>query len=58
LIGLGFGPLVIGMVSDALTPQLGDLSLRWAFCTVFATTIIALGLLYLGSRSYLNDLKE
>jgi len=30
LIGLGFGPLVIGMVSDALTPQFGDLSLRWA----------------------------
>jgi len=58
LIGLGFGPLIIGMVSDALTPELGDLSLRYAFCTVFATTIIALGLLYLGSRNYLNDLKE
>jgi len=58
LIGLGFGPLVIGMVSDALTPQFGDLSLRWAFCTVFVTTIIALSLLYLASRSYLNDLKE
>lgn len=58
LIGLGLGPLVIGMVSDALTPALGDLSLRWAFCTVFVTTIIALSLLYLGSRNYLNDLKE
>jgi len=58
LIGLGFGPLVIGMVSDALIPQFGDMSLRWAFCTVFVTTIIALALLYFGSRSYLKDLKE
>lgn len=58
LIGLGFGPLVIGMVSDALIPQFGDLSLRWAFCTVFVTTMIALSFLYLASRSYLNDLKE
>ncbi len=56
LIGLGFGPLVIGMVSDALIPQFGEFSLRWAFCTVFVSTLIALGFLYLGSRNYLRDL--
>lgn len=58
LIGLGFGPLVIGIVSDILTPEFGDLSLRWAFCTTFITSLLALGLFYLGSRSYLKDLKS
>ncbi|MEL7221564.1 MAG: MFS transporter, partial [Bacteroidota bacterium] len=57
-IGLVFGPLVIGMVSDALQPQYGDLSLRWAFTTVFLTGSISLFFLYLGSKNYLKDLKS
>jgi len=58
LIGLGFGPLVIGMVSDSLIPEFGDLSLRWAFCTVFVTTGISLIMMYLATRNYLRDLQE
>jgi predicted MFS family arabinose efflux permease len=30
LVGLGFGPLVVGVLSDALTPRFGDSSLRYA----------------------------
>ena len=57
-IGLGFGPLVIGMVSDALTPQYGDLSLRWAFCITFFVAAISIGLFYLASKNYLKDLEK
>lgn len=40
IIGLGLGPLFIGMVSDALKPEYGDGSLRWALLTIlpFAAT--------------------
>jgi len=34
LIGLGFGPLVVGMISDLLTPTLGLESLRWALSII------------------------
>ncbi|HEX8061503.1 MAG TPA: MFS transporter [Cyclobacteriaceae bacterium] len=35
LIGLGFGPIVVGMISDLLSTSLGVESLRWAMsCTV------------------------
>jgi predicted MFS family arabinose efflux permease len=58
LIGLGFGPLVIGMLSDYFQPSFGDLSLRWAFCATFISAIIALGFQYLASKNYLNDLEN
>ncbi|MDP5121413.1 MAG: MFS transporter [Spirosomaceae bacterium] len=57
LIGLGGGPLVIGMLSDYLQPTYGDLSLRWAFCATFVTGSIAVGFLYLASKNYRNDLE-
>lgn len=58
LIGLGGGPLVIGFLSDYLQPSYGDLSLRWAFCATFVSSIIAIGFQYLGSKNYLSDLKK
>ena len=33
-IGLGFGPLVVGMISDMLKPALGVESLRWAMSII------------------------
>ncbi len=30
LVGLGFGPLVVGLISDLLKPSLGIESFRWA----------------------------
>ncbi len=34
MIGLGLGPLAIGMLSDALTPSMGSDALRWAMLIV------------------------
>jgi MFS family permease len=34
LIGLGFGPLVVGMISDLLKPTMGVESLRWAMSII------------------------
>lgn len=56
LIGLGCGPLVIGIVSDALVPEFGDMSLRWAFCVSFIAGIISLTMYFLAGRSYLEEL--
>ena len=57
-IGLGLGPLVIGYVSDLLIPDYGDLSLRWAFCTVFFTGSIATVFYALAAKNYSIDLKR
>ena len=57
LIGLGCGPLTIGILSDYFQPSYGDLSLRWALCATFISGAIALGFLYLASKNYLNDLE-
>lgn len=34
IVGLGLGPLFVGMISDALKPGLGDESLRWALMAI------------------------
>jgi len=57
LIGLGFGPLVIGYLSDVFKPTYGNLSLRYAFLASFIAGIISLIFFILASRSYLDDLK-
>lgn len=56
LIGLGLGPLVIGYISDILTPTYGDLSLKWAFCSIYVSASIALIFFWLASRYYVQDL--
>jgi predicted MFS family arabinose efflux permease len=58
IIGLGFGPLTIGFVSDMLQPEYGDLSLRWAFCCIFLSQSLAILFFALASRTYLRELKE
>ena len=34
MVGLGLGPLFIGIISDALKPEYADESLRWALLTI------------------------
>lgn len=58
IIGLGFGPLSIGLLSDFFQPEFGDLSLRWAFCLIFLTQSLAILFFGLASRHYLKDLKN
>lgn len=56
IIGLGFGPLTIGMVSDGLTPSYGDDALRYALTITFVSSAIAMFLFYMASRFYREDL--
>jgi MFS family permease len=46
LIGLGFGPLVVGIVSDLLKPSLGTESLRWALTIVLPMSIASVALFF------------
>lgn len=57
LIGLGFGPLCIGMLSDWFTPSMGAESLRYAFCSVFITGTLAMILFFLAANYFERDLK-
>jgi len=56
LVGLGAGPVVVGLISDALTPSLGQEALRYALAIASFTGIIAAGLFLFSSRYLLADL--
>ena len=56
LIGMGLGPLGIGLLSDYFSADFGAESLRYAFCSAFITGGIAAVLFYMASRSYKKDL--
>ena len=58
LIGLGFGPLFVGLMSDALTPQYGDESLRYAFLATMIAGFISLVFTILAAQNYKKDLAE
>jgi predicted MFS family arabinose efflux permease len=51
LIGLGFGPLVVGMISDALAPSLGVASLRWAMLGIVAVSVCSISLFFAAARN-------
>jgi len=46
LFGLGFGPLVVGIISDLLQPSLGIESLRWALSIILLVNIISAALFF------------
>lgn len=56
IIGLGLGPLGIGMISDYLSPTMGVESLRWAFTGTFITEALSIVLFYFAAKNYLKDL--
>ncbi|MGL3822090.1 spinster family MFS transporter [Sphingopyxis sp. R3-92] len=41
IVGLGLGPLFVGMISDALKPEYGDESLRWALMAIIPFAVVA-----------------
>ena len=53
LIGLGFGPLVVGIVSDLLAPRLGVESLRWAMSCIIIVGAAA-SVLFFGAATQLK----
>lgn len=56
LIGLGFGPLVVGYISDVLTPQFGNESLRYAFLATLIAGVISMIFTLLAAQNYRKDL--
>ena len=53
IVGLGLGPLFVGMVSDALRPQWGNDSLRWGLMGIIPFALAAAATQYRMIR-YLN----
>jgi hypothetical protein len=55
---LGLGPLVIGMVSDLLSPTLGNESLRWAMSCLSIVSAISIVLFFGAARKIIVDLNK
>lgn len=55
LLGVGFGALAIGTLSDALTPGLGNEALRWAMIVALGFYVLAGILMLMASRSLAHD---
>lgn len=58
LIGLGLGPLFVGVASDLLNPAYGQDSLRYALMLTSLVSVIAAVLILMGSRRLLLDLRQ
>ncbi len=56
LVGLGFGPLFVGALSDYLMPSLGQESLRWALATTIIINVLAAGCFLLAAKTLEKDL--
>lgn len=56
IIGLGFGPLVVGLISDYLEPTYGMESLRYAFTIIYITAPITMFLYYKAARHYSKEI--
>jgi hypothetical protein len=57
LIGLGLGPLVVGLLSDVLKPSLGVESLRWAMSILLVMSLASTALFFGAAGKLEGDLK-
>jgi MFS family permease len=57
LIGMGLGPLTVGVVSDALRPWFGTESLRYTLLALSPGYVLSCWCLFQGSRSVGEDLQ-
>ena len=55
LIGFGLGPLLVGFFSDALQPDYGTESVRYALMIVMSTYFLAVYFYYKAGRSFAAD---
>jgi hypothetical protein len=56
LIGMGFGPLLVGVISDTLHPVAGADSLRYALMSIIPLNLVAVLLFWRGARYVASDL--
>jgi predicted MFS family arabinose efflux permease len=57
MIGLGLGPLLVGIISDALADDYGAMSIRYALGIVAASKVIAIWMFWAASKSLKKDLE-
>ena len=57
IIGLGFGPLTVGAISDALAPSMGVDSIRWAIMSTAIAAFIGAALYFNAARYVRADLQ-
>jgi predicted MFS family arabinose efflux permease len=58
LIGLGCGPLVVGLISDALTPSLGSDALRYSIAGVSFVGLLSMLAFYRAAKYLPEDLAK
>lgn len=56
LIGMGFGPPIVGLISDLLQPMYGSNSLRYALLSVLPLNLISVWLFWRAGRFVNSDL--
>ena len=57
IIGLGLGPLTVGILSDTYADQFGVDNLRYAMATTLTISLLGAGFLWMGVRSLKRDLE-
>jgi MFS family permease len=57
LIGLGLGPLVVGIISDKLAPALGNESLRWAMSIIIVIGAVSTIFFFISAKKLTVDLQ-
>jgi predicted MFS family arabinose efflux permease len=58
LIGLGLGPLTVGILSDLYAEPFGENNLRYAMATALTIGFLGIYFLWMGSRSLNRDLED
>ena len=58
LIGLGLGPLVVGILSDLFAPTFGDHSVRYAMAVSLITVVVGSALYWLGGDRYRSAIES
>jgi predicted MFS family arabinose efflux permease len=56
MVGLGLGPLAVGLLNDTVFAHHGALAIRYSLAVVALTGLVASGLFYLASRRLREDL--
>lgn len=57
IIGLGFGPLTVGAISDALAPSMGVDSIRWAIMSTAVAAVVGAAFYFNAARYVRDDLR-
>ena len=57
IIGLGLGPLTVGILSDAFADAYGENNLRYAMASTLTISLVGIFFLWMGARSLKRDLQ-